>query len=82
MKIKLVPRSDVKTSRKKKSKYQSLKDALEKLEPGGKAIQVKFSNRKELISYRNIIYSFNRENKSSVRSSADSNNDTLYLYID
>lgn len=82
MKIRLVPRSEIKTSRKVKSKYQQLKDALDKLKSGGNALQIKYANKKELISYRNIVYSYNRENNASVKSNADSNQQILFLYID
>ncbi len=82
MKIKLVPRTKVRVSRKSSSKYQSLKDALAKLKPDGKAIQVKYSNDKELVSYRNIVYSHNRENDRKIRSSADPANKVLYFYVE
>lgn len=82
MKIKLVPREKVKVSRKSVSKYKSLKDALLKLEPGGKAIQVKYENDKDLVSYRNIVYSYNRESDQKIKSSADPIKNILFFYVE
>ncbi|MFU8811798.1 MAG: hypothetical protein ACNA78_02455 [Balneolaceae bacterium] len=82
MKIKFVPRNEVRSSRKVKSKYQPLKDAISKLEPGGKAIQASYSNEKELISLRNIVYTYNRENDASVKTNTDSNNNLIFFYIE
>ncbi len=82
MKIKLVPRDKVKVSRKSISKYKSLKDALLKLEPGGNALQVKFQSDKDLVSYRNIVYSYNRERNQKIKSSADTVKSILFFYIE
>ncbi|MEX0662026.1 MAG: hypothetical protein WD381_04175 [Balneolaceae bacterium] len=82
MKIKLVPREKVKVSRKSVSKYQSLKDALLKLEPGGNALQVKYDNDKDLVSYRNIVYSYNRESEQKIKSSADPIKNILFFYVE
>ncbi len=82
MKVKIVDRSKVKVTRKNKSKYDKLKKALEKLVPGGDALQVKFSKSSELNSIRNVAYAFNRENGKKIRSSADSSNGIIYFYID
>ncbi|NBV30928.1 MAG: hypothetical protein DA446_03095 [Bacteroidetes bacterium] len=82
MDIKLVNRSVVQSSRMNKSKYQNMKSYLDKLEPEGRAIEVKFEDRKELISYRNILYSYNRNTGKKVKSSVDSSNNTLFLYLD
>lgn len=81
MKIKLVPRTQISSSRKKSSKYAPLVDALGKLTPGGDAIQVKYSNEKELSSARNVVYAFNRENATKVKSRKDSQNKTVFFYL-
>jgi len=82
MKIKLVPREKVKVSRKSVSKYKSLKDALLKLEPGGNALQVKYESEKDLVSYRNIVYSYNREGNKKIKSSADPLKSILFFYVE
>jgi len=82
MKIRFVDRSDIKVSRKSKSKYRPLKEAIANLKPGGDAVQVKFEDEKELISLRNVIYTYNRETDSNVRSSADMSKNTIYFYVE
>lgn len=82
MKVKIVDRSKVKVTRKNKSKYDALKTALDKLKPGGDALQVKFSKTSELNSIRNVAYAFNRENGKRIKSSADSSNGVIYFYIE
>ncbi len=81
MKIKMVPRGEISSSRKKSSKYSPLMDALGKLKPGGDAIQVKYTNEKELSSARNVVYAFNRENNVKVKSRKDSQNKTVFFYL-
>jgi hypothetical protein len=77
----MVPRTDISSSRKKSSKYAPLVDALGKLKSGGDAIQVKYSNEKELSSARNVVYAFNRENGKKVKSRKDSQNKTVFFYL-
>ena len=81
MKIKMVPRDEISSSRKKSSKYAALIEALGKLKPGGDAIQVKYTNEKELSSARNVVYAFNRENNKKVKSRKDSQNKTVFFYL-
>lgn len=80
MKIKMVSRNEITSSRKKSSKYSPLVEALGKLKVGGDAIQVKYSNEKELSSARNVVYAFNRENGVKVKSRKDSQNKTVFFY--
>jgi len=82
MKIRFVDRSDIKISRKSKSKYRPLKEAIAELESGGDAVQVKFEDEKELISLRNVIYTYNRETGSNVRSSADKSKKIIFFYVE
>ena len=81
MKIKMVPRDEISSSRKKSSKYAALIDALSKLKSGGDAIQVKYANEKELSSARNVVYAFNRETGKKVKSRKDSVNKTVFFYL-
>ena len=81
MKIKIVPRSDISSSRKKSSKYSPLTEALSKLKPGGDAIQVRYANEKELSSARNVVYAFNREYDKKVKSKKDSQNKIVFFYL-
>lgn len=80
MKVKFVPKSEITISRKSSSKYQDLIDAAKKLESGGKALQVKYRDQRELNSMRNIIYSLNKENDIAIRSNKDAKNRIIYFY--
>ncbi|WP_234572705.1 hypothetical protein [Rhodohalobacter sp. 614A] len=82
MKIKIVPRSKVKVSRKSRSKYEKLKEAISKLEPNGDAIRVEYSTKKELNSIRNVAYTYNRETNSKVKSTTNSTNDAVFFFIE
>ncbi|MEX0648208.1 MAG: hypothetical protein WEA56_04075 [Balneolaceae bacterium] len=82
MKVKIVDRSKIRVTRRNTSKYIKLKNALEKLEPQGDALEVKFSKRNELNSIRNIAYAYNRENGGSVKSSADISKGVIYFYVE
>lgn len=81
MKIKIVPRQEISSSRKKSSKYSQLMDVLSKLEPGGDAVQVKYSNEKELSSARNVVYAFNREHNKKVKSRKDTQNKSVFFFL-
>jgi len=77
----MVPRGNIASSRKKSSKYSPLSEALSKLKPGGDAIQVKYTNDKELSSARNVVYAFNREHNKKVKSKKDSLNKIVFFYL-
>ena len=80
MKIKIVPRSDVRVTKKSSSKFKPLIDALSKLEPGGEALEVGFTNEKELNSMRNVVYTYSRETGTKVKSGRDSAASKVYFY--
>lgn len=82
MKVKIVPKSKVKVSRSSSSKYQPLIDAISKLKPGGDALRVKYSDERELNSMRNIVYTINKEEGKNIKSNKDSNNNTVFFYIE
>ncbi|MCC5915385.1 MAG: hypothetical protein JJU46_13505 [Balneolaceae bacterium] len=82
MKVKLVPRSKIRVSRKSNSKYAKLKEAIQNLKPGGEALRIKYNDKKELNSIRNIAYTYNKENNTNIRSSSDSNENMIFFYID
>lgn len=80
MKINFVSREDIKISKKSSSKYKPLLEAVKKLEEGGKALEVKFSDDTELNSMRNVIYSYNRETGDKVKSSKHPKENLVYFY--
>lgn len=80
MKIKFVPRTQVKVSRSSGSKYKALIDALDKLEIDGEALEVSFTTDKELNSLRNVVYGFARESGRKIKSGKDAANKNIYFY--
>lgn len=80
MKINFVSRNDIKISKKSSSKYKPLLDAIRKLEPGGKALEVNFEDETELNSMRNVVYSHNRETGDDVKSSKHPKKNLVYFY--
>lgn len=82
MKIKIVPRSEIRITKKSSSKFRPLIDALNKLEPGGDALEVTYSNDKELNSMRNVVYTYNRESGSKIKSGKDTVNNKVFFYKD
>jgi 23S rRNA U2552 (ribose-2'-O)-methylase RlmE/FtsJ len=82
MKVRIVPRSKVRVSRKSKSKYDKIKDAIEHLKPGGEALRVKYSDKKELNSIRNIAYAFNKEHGTKIKSSSNPSENIIFFYIE
>lgn len=82
MKINIVPRSKIKVSRKSRSKYQELREAISKLKPDGDAIRVEYSTKKELNSIRNVAYTYNRETDSNVKSTTNASKDAVFFFIE
>ncbi|MDG5768049.1 hypothetical protein QA596_11280 [Balneolales bacterium ANBcel1] len=80
MKLKFVPRNDVRITKKSSSKFRPLIDALNKLEPGGDALEVTFNNEKELNSMRNVVYTYNRESGAKIKSGKDTVNGKVFFY--
>jgi hypothetical protein len=82
MKFKFVPRSEVKITKKSSSKFRPLMDALGKLIPGGEALEVTYTTDKELNSMRNVVYTYNRETGSKIKSGKDTMNSKIFFYKD
>lgn len=82
MKIKFVPRSDIRITKKSSSKFRPLIDALNELRPGQDALEVSYSNDKELNSMRNVVYTHNRETGNKIKSGKDTVNNKVFFYKD
>lgn len=80
MNINFVSRTDIKITKKSSSKYKPLLEAVQKLEPGGKAVEVTFDSDAELNSMRNVIYGHNRETGDEVKSSKHPKKKLVYFY--
>ena len=80
MDVKFVDRTDIRTSKKRSSKFKPLLDALDRLEPGGKAIEVTYTNDKSVNSMRTAVYQYNQEHDVKIKSGKDSANKKIYFY--
>lgn len=80
MDVKFVDRSDIRTSKKRSSKFKPLLDALDRLEPGGQAIEVTYTNDKSVNSMRTAVYQYNQEHNVKIKSGKDSANKKIYFY--
>lgn len=80
MNIKFVKRSQIKSSKRRASKFKPLMDALDKLEPGGRAVEVSYKNDKSVNSMRTAVYQYNQENKVKIKSGKDATNKKIYFY--
>lgn len=78
--IKFVDRDKIRTSQARSSKFKYLLDALDELEPGGKAVKVNYSSDKEVNSMRTAVYKYNHDHGVKIRSSKDSRNKIIYFY--
>lgn len=80
MNIKTVPRSHVRSTKRRSSKFKPLMEALDKLQPGGDAVEVSYDNEKNVNSMRTAVYQYNQENKVKIKSGKDSTNKKIYFY--
>lgn len=80
MKINFVSRTDINISQKSSSKYKPLLDAIKKLKPGGKALEVSFDDEAELSSMRNAVYGYNRETGNNIKSSKHPDENIVFFY--
>ncbi len=82
MDIKFVKRTNIKSSKKRTSKFKPLLEALEKLKPGGQAIEVSYTNDKNVNSMRTAVYQFGKQNGMKIKSRRDSSSKKIYFYRD
>ena len=80
MKIKFVDRKKVESAKKRASKFKPLIEALDKLEPGGDAIEVPYKDDKNVNSMRTAVYQYNEERSVKIKSRKDSDNKKIYFY--
>ncbi len=78
--IQFVGKDQIRSTRKRSSKFAPLLDALEKLEVGGQAIEVNYKNDKQVGSMRTAVYQYNSNNDVKIRSAKDSQNGKVYFY--
>lgn len=80
MDIKFVNREKIETAKKRSSKFKPLLEALDKLEPGGDAIEVPYEDDKNVNSMRTAVYQYNEEKGVKIKSGKDSDSKKIYFY--
>lgn len=80
MDIKFVSREKLNTSKRRSSKFKPLLEALDKLEVGGDAIEVDYSDDKSVNSMRTAVYQYNQKNDVKIKSGKDPENKKIYFY--
>lgn len=80
MDIKFVNRSEIKSSKRRSSKFKPLLDALDQLKPGGEAVEISYSNDKSVNSMRTAVYQYNQEHDVKIKSGKDAENKKIYFY--
>lgn len=82
MDIKFVKRANIKSSKKRTSKFKPLLDAIGKLKPGGQAIEVGYTNDKNINSMRTAVYQYGKQHDIKVKSRRDAESKKIYFYRD
>lgn len=82
MEIKFVKRSVVNTAKKRTSKFKPLLEALDKLKSGGPAIEVAYTDERNVNSMRTAVYHYSKQKNMVIRSRKDSANKKIYFFID
>jgi len=82
MEIKFVKRSTVRSTKKRTSKFKPLLEALDKLKPGGQALEVSYTSDKNVNSMRTAVYQFSKQNNVEIKSRRDATNKKIYFYRD
>lgn len=82
MNLKFVNREKIRISKRRSSKFRQLVESLGNLTSGGQALEVTFTDVKELNSIRNIVYTYNRETGIKIKSGKDSENNRVFFYRD
>lgn len=80
MNINFVSRNSVIKSRNNSTKFKPLRDAVQKLSPGGKAIEAKYESESQLNAMRNFIYSYNKKQGDKIKTSSHPDKRVVYFY--
>jgi hypothetical protein len=70
--IKIVKKSSIKSSRKRRSKFKPLLEAIDKLKPGGsQAVEVSYTSDKNVNSMRTAVYQYSKLKNIKIKSQRD-----------
>ncbi|MDR9387490.1 MAG: hypothetical protein RI513_00600 [Balneolaceae bacterium] len=80
MEIKFVNRAQVKSTKRRASKFKPLMEALDKLKPGGDAVEVAYASEKSVNSMRTAVYQYNQENNVKIKSGKNAKEQKIYFF--
>ena len=80
MEIKFVNRTQVKSTKRRSSKFKPLMEALDKLKPGGDAVEVAYESEKNVNSMRTAVYQYNQEHKVKIKNGKNAKEQKIYFF--
>ncbi len=80
MDIKFVSRKKIKSSNKRNSKFKPLLEAIDKLKPGGQAIEVSYTNNKNVNSMRTAVYQHSKVKNIVIKSRKNPDTKKIHFY--
>ena len=81
MDIKIVKKSSIKSSKKRRSKFKPLLEAIDKLKPGGsQAVEVSYTSDKNVNSMRTAVYQYSKLKNIKIKSERDIESKKIHFY--
>ena len=81
MDIKIVKKSSIKSSRKRRSKFKPLLEAIDKLKPGGsQAVEVSYTSDKNVNSMRTAVYQYSKLKNIKIKSERNLETKKIHFY--
>lgn len=81
MDIKLVKKSSIQSSKKRRSKFKPLLEAIDKLKPeGNQAVEVSYTSDKNVNSMRTAVYQHTKAQKIKIKSQKDIESKKIHFY--
>jgi len=79
--IKIVKKSSIKSSRKRRSKFKPLLEAIDKLKPGGsQAVEVSYTSDKNVNSMRTAVYQYSKLKNIKIKSERNLEAKKIHFY--
>lgn len=81
MDIKIVKKSSIKSSKKRRSKFKPLLEAIDKLKPGGsQAVEVSYTSDKNVNSMRTAVYQYSKLKNIKIKSERNLETKKIHFY--
>lgn len=81
MDIKIVKKSSIKSSKKRKSKFKPLLEAIDKLKVGGgQAVEVTYTSDRNVNSMRTAVYQHSKVKNIKIKSERDIESKKIHFY--